>query len=175
MGKLVDLQGREYGDLTVLSIGPVIKTGKYFKRSWLCRCKCGVEKNIKTDALVVARQISCGCKAGKRVHGHRRTNEHPHGTPSYHTWSAMRDRCHNPKHLAFERYGAKGVQVCDEWRKSFVKFLADMGERPEGMTLDRIDNSKGYFKENCRWATTTEQYQNKRVVRDKLGKFSKST
>lgn len=172
MGKLKNLVGNTYGDLVVLEQGPQVYSGRFSKVTWVCQCQCGVVKAIKSDALVYAGQTSCGCKAGAKIHGHRRTEEHKNGTPTYVTWGAMRNRCHNPKHSAYERYGAKGIHVCDEWRYSYPTFLADMGERPKGMTLDRIDSSKGYTKSNCRWATSTEQYENKRVVRNKQGKFS---
>lgn len=84
----------------------------------------------------------------------------------------MIQRCHNPKHSAYPRYGAKGVQVCARWREDFRNFLSDMGERPDGHTLDRISNNEGYHPGNCRWATSKEQYENKSVVRDALGKFT---
>lgn len=173
MGKPLDLTGKVFGDLVVIELGTRVFSGGKSKRRWVCKCTCGVVKEIKVDALVTAKQTACGCKSGKITHGHTRKKDYKTTSPTHLTWTGMKHRCHNPKHTAYERYGAKGVHVCEEWRKSFVKFLADMGERPKGMTLDRIDSSKGYFKENCRWATTTEQYQNKRVVRDKLGKFSK--
>jgi hypothetical protein len=70
-------------------------------------------------------------------------------------------RCHTPSASGFHKYGAKGLKVCDLWRNSFEEFLKDMGDPPEGLSIDRIDNSKGYFKENCRWATLKEQSRNK--------------
>jgi hypothetical protein len=83
----------------------------------------------------------------------------------------MLQRCNNPKHSAYPRYGGKGVTVCDEWANSFEAFLHDMGERPPGQTLDRIDGSKGYQKANCRWATPRQQYENKPNARDERGRF----
>lgn len=94
------------------------------------------------------------------VHGHRARN-----TPTYLTWRGMKERCHNPRHKSFPQYGGAGIWVCDAWRASFLAFLADMGERPEGTTLDRIDGNKGYFKENCRWANKATQEKNKRGKR----------
>lgn len=90
------------------------------------------------------------------VHGHRS----PSRTPTYVTWAGMIQRTSNPHHSRYSTYGGRGIQVCDRWR-SFPNFLADMGERPEGLTLDRIDNSKGYEPGNCRWATLSEQERNK--------------
>lgn len=79
---------------------------------------------------------------------------------TYKTWSSMKQRCYSPKMEAFKFYGERGITVCERWLNSFENFLTDMGERPEKKTLDRIDNSKGYFKENCRWATINEQARN---------------
>lgn len=72
----------------------------------------------------------------------------------------MKERCYLSTHKAFKSYGGSGIFVCDEWRYSFDNFVSDMGKRPKGKTLDRIDNTKGYFKENCRWASKLQQQNN---------------
>lgn len=92
-------------------------------------------------------------------HGHYRQGK---GSPTYVTWRAMHIRCSDPNHKAFSRYGGRGITVCDRWN-DFVLFLEDMGERPAGTSIDRIDNSKGYFKENCRWASIETQSANRSV------------
>lgn len=94
---------------------------------------------------------------GKPRHGY-------FGTPTYESWCAMKKRCLNPRHPAFARYAGRGISICDRWM-AFENFLADMGERPAGTSLDRIDNSGGYEPGNCRWATRSEQNRNTRTAR----------
>ena len=86
-------------------------------------------------------------------------------TPTYYAWVSMLQRCTNPNHRAWPSYGGRGITVCKRWLNSFSKFLADMGEKPEGLTLERIKNGKGYSPSNCRWATVSEQNANKRSWR----------
>ena len=98
-------------------------------------------------------------------------------SPTYHSWASMRNRCYNPKVAWWHCYGGKGIKVCDRWRK-FANFLEDMGERPPGLTLDRIDSSKDYGPDNCRWVTPKEQSRwavgNTNFIKNKNGKFGGS-
>jgi hypothetical protein len=158
--KLVDLTGTRSHRWTIVRRVPNTPQGQ---ARWLCRCDCGTERVLKS--IVIRRGISksCGCfRADENI---RRFQTHGHSTagvsPTYHSWCGMLARCTNPSHRSFARYGARGITVCDRW-KQFDNFLADMGEKPDGTSLDRIDFNRGYIPGNCRWATPREQARNKR-------------
>ena len=140
--------GEEFGKLTVLCRA----SGK----SWLCGCACGNEKVIAQTSLRSGRSKSCGCN--KVTHGERYH-------PLYGTWGRMLQRCYNPTSVGYKDYGGRGIDVCKEWHDIHI-FIHDVGERPDGMSLDRKDNNLGYSKENCRWATDYEQSQNQRIRND---------
>lgn len=131
---------------------------------WLCQCDCGREKVVRSSDLIQGKTKSCGCfhdeAIAKRAfrHGHSK-GAHSKGTKTYSTWMAMRDRCRYPNYKDYKYYGGKGIKVCERWN-SFENFLTDMGERPEGLTLDRIDSNGDYEPGNCRWATWAEQRAN---------------
>lgn len=131
-----------------------------------CTCKCGTEKFVRADYLLKGVTKSCGClRAHWTVkHGHSRGNSKLGSlkTPEYATWDAMIQRCTNPKAMFWENYGGRGIRVCDRWRNSFAHFLEDMGNRPDGHSIDRINNDGNYEPSNCRWATTGEQLRNTR-------------
>lgn len=127
---------------------------------WLCRCDCGdVSEYIATR--VKHNRVNQCKKCGFKVIGTKNTTHGMRKTGTYSSWISMKDRCLNKNSKDFDSYGAKGITVCKEWADSFEQFYLDMGEKPRGKSIDRIDNNLGYFKENCRWATHSEQQKNK--------------
>jgi hypothetical protein len=130
-----------------------------FKRLTVNCKKCNTPFVTSENRLADGRGIfcskTCSISFNARKHGHSTNGQ----SPTYTTWATMLQRCKNPKNAKFYMYGAVGIDVCDEWL-SFDAFLADMGERPKGKTLDRIRGNEGYSKSNCRWATAFEQQAN---------------
>lgn len=122
--------------------------------------RCGTAFETTENRVAVGRgkycSKSCGTSAQHTKHGH---TKHTSASKTYTAWIAMRQRCENPQHPAYPQYGGRGLTVSSDWQ-TFESFLADMGESPDNTSLDRIDNSKGYFKLNCRWATRYEQQSN---------------
>lgn len=155
--KPLDLAGKTFGYLTAIKR---VANNKHRNAMWLCRCCCGNVKVVSAQNLRKGDVKSCGCKKSEMISNSRTKHGMKH-TPTYGSWLAMKKRCNNPTCDHYYNYGAKGIKVCEEWNSSFVSFLRDMGERPEGKTLDRIDNSKGYYKENCKWSTDEQQRENR--------------
>lgn len=151
MSRRIDIAGEQFGRWTALRyVGG---------RRWLCRCECGAEKEIDSGSLRAGRSQGCiKCHTGqgtRRTHGGR-------GSRLYTIWRGMIDRCENPNSEAFDRYGARGISVCPEWRADFAAFRewALANGYADALTIDRMDNDRGYEPGNCRWATYAEQNRN---------------
>lgn len=159
MRKYIDLTGQKFGRLTVLEPLPTYK-GKVW---WKCRCDCGVVKNVESQPLRSGRTKSCGCLNAERTRNAKyRLTHGMTGRRVYNCWQNMKIRCNNPKTSGYHNYGGRGIKVCRRWLK-FENFYADMGDPPSPKhSLDRIDVNGNYCKRNCRWATSTEQCNNKR-------------
>jgi hypothetical protein len=159
-GRPKDLHGKKFGRLTVLSENGSIREKTGTTKLWLCRCDCGKEVSVRAGNLLQGRSLSCGCLRTERVVAANTT----HGMSStriYKVWASMVMRCTNPRNKVFNHYGGRGVTVCDDWL-TFDNFHRDMGDRPKGGTLERVDNNKGYSKDNCVWASWGAQRINKR-------------
>lgn len=165
--------GDQFGRLTVIQKGPRTRDGHI---TWVVMCECATVKRVRANNL--PRQQSCGCivaeisaELGRRIDFAARNLVHGHAargqeSPTYRSWYAMLNRCRNPKDSGWRYYGGRGITVCDRWEPKrgggFANFLADMGERPEGRTLDRIDSDGNYEPQNCRWATQEVQMLNRK-------------
>lgn len=151
-----DLAERRFGRLKVIRFD---KRTAYGAMKWLCICDCGKRTSVFYGCLVGGKTKSCGCLASERAiyrglkHGKSKGR-------IYTSWNAMKMRCLNSRNLIFKNYGGRGIKVCKRWMK-FENFYKDMGERPEGMNLGRINNNGDYKPSNCRWETQKQQNGNK--------------
>lgn len=158
MGKLIDLTGQRFERLVVVERAE----NKGRDAAWLCRCDCGKLVTVRGHDLVRGKQKSCGCfnteklQHGNPKHGH-------HGERLYRIWQNMLNRCRNEKLACWPDYGGRGIRVCEEWHEfDTFRTWALANGYADNLTIDRIDNDKGYNPKNCRWITRAEQNRNQR-------------
>ena len=155
----IDLTGHRFGAWSVLERADIVEGNA----RWLCECDCGTRRVVYASSLKIKTCVprSCGCQWVKHLtqHGHAKKRNH---TPTFSSWQSAKGRCFRETDRKFANYGGRGITMCDRWKNSFENFLADMGERPEGKTLDRYpDNDGNYEPGNCRWATPKQQARNR--------------
>lgn len=158
----IDITGRVFGRWTALS-----KAGtERYNQKWVARCECGAVREVNKSALMAGRTTSCGCRTGNR-HDSTQQRHGRYRSRTYNSWERMKQRCFDPNLKRFPDYGGRGITVCERW-KTFSNFLEDMGEVPEGHSLERLDVNGNYEPGNCIWADDETQNNNLRGMKKYL-------
>lgn len=165
---MIPMVGKRFGRLTVLELAEWKSFGSTPKSYpvWKCRCDCGGEAHIIGQSLRSGKSTSCGCRQREAARAQAKHGQamREATTPAYNTWLAMKDRCRNPNNENFRHYGGRGIRVCAEWMV-FEAFFRDMGERPKGHSIERVDVNGNYEPGNCIWIPRLEQARNTRACR----------
>jgi hypothetical protein len=168
MPKQIDITNIRFGKL--VAIKPVGKNFRGIK--WLCQCDCGKIRIVNTAVLRNGEITRCNICSNRSRYTNRHTYHGYSKSAEYKIWQGMHNRCRNPKAINYERYGGRGITVAPQW-SNFVNFINDVGPRPHpSFLLDRINNNKGYFPDNVRWADPNTSSKNKRTLRNELSQFS---
>ncbi len=164
---LIDLTGKRFGRLTVIKRDEdYIQASGRRRIMWLCNCDCGAVKSVMGDNLRSGKSTSCGCLTREEA-ARKNTTHHETDTNLYAIWSSMKGRCYNKNNTNYYRYGGRGITVCDEWRLHYEVFRDWMlangfyENNHKTMTLDRIDNNRGYTPDNCRLVDAKAQANNR--------------
>jgi hypothetical protein len=152
--------GKKFGRLTVIKRVKSRKTANAILHRYMCLCDCGNKTTVYRTSIAGGKTRSCGCYK-EDVHRGMFTKHGKSKTKIYQIWRAMKQRCQNKNDRAYPRYGGRGISVCERW-ENFENFLHDMGEKPQQLSLDRIDNNGNYEPSNCKWSTQVEQNNNRR-------------
>lgn len=155
----LNIAGQRFGKL--IAIKPT-RTNKGLE--WICNCDCGGTRTAYSKNLKAGEIKSCGCLLASLRHGMI-------DTKTYSSWRAMKNRCLNTRSIDYKDYGGRGIGLCDRWMV-FTTFYEDMGDRPKGTSIERVDNNKGYSPDNCKWATPIEQSRNSRLRKRNISGFS---
>lgn len=161
--RIKDMTGKRYGKLVGLRYIETRKGGAH----WEFQCDCGNKTITNGSSVRLGRTTSCGCFGNEQTSKMFKTHGMAHSR-TYNIWDGIKQRCLNPSNNNYQRYGGSGIEICEEWLV-FENFLKDMGEAPKNYSIDRIDNSKGYQKDNCRWVNRTIQQINKRYKNNTTG------
>ena len=156
---IVHQKGERFGRLTLTGENKTVNR----RKKWEAQCECGSGlKYYEGKKLRNGNTKSCGCYSRSVLKASTGVTHGKSGAPEYKCWDAMRYRCCNENGKGYKNYGGRGITVCDRWLESFENFYADMGDRPEGTSIDRIDNDGNYEPGNCRWADASTQNKNRR-------------
>jgi hypothetical protein len=168
--RFIDLTGKRFGRLAVIRVIPRPPKIKSWTPFWRCKCDCGRRVTVGGAGLRCGEVKSCGCLRKEILEKqqfsitHGASIDQRKGRPvdaEYLVLQQMKQRCFNPKHAAYPGYGGRGITICKRWMK-YENFLEDMGRRPSGLSIERINNDRGYSPGNCKWGTKSEQSRNQR-------------